>query len=214
MSWLQSQGAFDATHWSCRCGWTYASNAYIPNDQTGCGVIPLAGSVIEVFSSGTTAYTVRITTPTTVSVSGALANAEFIYVFNGNDYSPGWRREYNTRNKPTAADVGALPAGGGTISGDLTVNGKLVTKYADFRIAYGSCGFILRNDGASTYFLVTDSGQAATGSWNGLRPLYFNNSNGQVTFGHNVTSNGNGSFNDVQIRSDRRSKRNLVKLDN
>lgn len=213
MSWLQSQGAFDATHWSCRCGWTYASNAFIPNDQTGCGVIPLAGSVIEVFSSGTTAYTVRITTPTTVSVSGALANAEFIYVFNGNDYSPGWRREYNTRNKPTAADVGALPTGGGTISGDLTVNGKLVTKYADFRIAYGNYGFILRNDGANTYFLVTDSGQAATGSWNGLRPLYFNNSNGQVTFGHNVTSNGNGSFNDVQIRSDRRNKRNLVKLD-
>lgn len=213
MSWLQSQGAFDATHWSCRCGWTYASNAYIPNDQTGCGVIPLAGSVIEVFSSGTTAYTVRITTPTTVSVSGALANAEFIYVFNGNDYSPGWRREYNTRNKPTAADVGALPTGGGTIGGDLTVNGKLVTKYADFRIAYGSYGFILRNDGNSTYFLVTASGQAATGSWNNLRPLYFNNANGQVTFGHNVTGNGNGSFNDVQIRSDRRNKRNLVKLD-
>lgn len=214
MSWLQSQGAFDATHWSCRCGWTYASNAYIPNDQTGCGVIPLAGSVIEVFSSGTTAYTVRITTPTTVSVSGALANAEFIYVFNGNDYSPGWRREYNTRNKPTAADVGALPTGGGTIGGDLTVNGKLVTKYADFRIAYGSYGFILRNDGNSTYFLVTASGQAATGSWNNLRPMYFSNSTGQVTFGHNITGNGNGSFNDVQIRSDRRNKRNLVKLDN
>lgn len=264
MSWLQSQGAFDATHWSCRCGWTYASNAYIPNDQTGCGVIPLAGSVIEVFSSGTTAYTVRITTPTTVSVSGALANAEFIYVYNGDAYSPGWRRAYNTRNKPTAADVGALPLSGGTmtgvltlqnvsqplktpgggilandgnlyinksgfagwidalflknsggtISGDLTVNGKLVTKYPDFRIAYGNYGFMLRNDGANTYFLVTDAGQAATGSWNGLRPLYFNNANGQVTFGHNVTGNGNGSFNDVQIRSDRRNKRNLVKLDN
>lgn len=213
MSWLQSQGAFDATHWSCRCGWTYASNAYIPNDQTGCGVIPLAGSVIEVFSSGTTAYTVRITTPTTVSVSGALANAEFIYVFNGNDYSPGWRREYNTRNKPTAADVGALPTGGGTVTGDLTVNGKLVTKYADFRIAYGNYGFILRNDGSSTYFLVTPSGQAATGSWSNLRPMYFSNSTGQVTFGHNITGNGNGSFNDVQIRSDRRNKRNLVKLD-
>ncbi len=214
MSWLQNQGAFDATHWSCRCGWTYASNAYIPNDQTGCGVIPLAGSVIEVFSSGTTAYTVRITTPTTVSVSGAIANAEFIYVYNGDDYSPGWRREYNTRNKPTAADVGALPSGGGTVSGDLTVNGKLITKYADFRIAYGSYGFILRNDGNSTYFLVTASGQAATGSWNNLRPMYFSNSTGQVTFGHNVTGNGNGSFNDVQIRSDRRNKRNLVKLDN
>lgn len=214
MKWLQDQGAFDATHWSCRLGWTYASNGYIPNDQTGCGVIPLAGSIVEVFSSGTTAYTVRISTPTTVSVpGGALANAEFIYVYNGDDYSPGWRRAYNTRNKPSAADVGALPSGGGTIGGDLTVNGKLVTKYADFRIAYGNYGFILRNDGSNTYFLVTDSGKAAAGSWNSLRPLYFNNSNGQVTFGHNVTGSGNGSFNDVQIRSDIRNKRNLVKLD-
>lgn len=120
---------------------------------------------------------------------------------------------YSTHNKPNAGDIGALPSGGGTIGGDLTVNGKLVTKYPDFRIAYGNYGFMLRNDGANTYFLVTDAGQAATGSWNGLRPLYFNNANGQVTFGHNVTSNGNGSFNDVQIRSDRRNKRNLVKLD-
>lgn len=120
---------------------------------------------------------------------------------------------YSTHNKPNAGDIGALPTGGGTVSGDLTVNGKLVTKYADFRIAYGNYGFILRNDGSNTYFLVTPSGQAATGSWSNLRPLYFNNANGQVTFGHNVTGNGNGSFNDVQIRSDRRNKRNLVKLD-
>ncbi|ECM9354946.1 hypothetical protein YK37_00570 [Salmonella enterica subsp. enterica serovar Enteritidis] len=210
---LQNNGAFTTKSWVARCAWAYASSASIPNSETGCGVIPLAGAVIEVISNSANNYTIRITTPTTASVGGALTNAEFIYVNNGDAYSPGWRRAYNTRNKPTAAEVGALPSGGGTIGGDLTVNGKLVTKYADFRIAYGSCGFILRNDGANTYFLVTDSGQAATGSWNGLRPLYFNNSNGQVTFGHNVSSNGNGSFNDVQIRSDRRNKRNLVKLD-
>lgn len=210
---LQNNGAFTTKSWVARCAWAYAASASIPNSETGCGVIPLAGAVIEVISNSANNYTIRITTPTTASVGGALTNAEFIYVNNGDAYSPGWRRAYNTRNKPTAAEVGALPSGGGTIGGDLTVNGKLVTKYADFRIAYGSCGFILRNDGANTYFLVTDSGQAATGSWNGLRPLYFNNSNGQVTFGHNVTSNGNGSFNDVQIRSDRRNKRNLVKLD-
>lgn len=210
---LQNNGAFTTKSWVARCAWAYAASASIPNSETGCGVIPLAGAVIEVISNSTNNYTIRITTPTTASVGGALTNAEFIYVNNGDAYSPGWRRAYNTKNKPTAAEVGALPSGGGTIGGDLTVNGKLVTKYADFRIAYGSCGFILRNDGANTYFLVTDSGQAATGSWNGLRPLYFNNSNGQVTFGHNISSNGNGSFNDVQIRSDRRNKRNLVKLD-
>lgn len=210
---LQYNGAFTTKSWVARCAWAYAASASIPNSETGCGVIPLAGAVIEVISNSANNYTIRITTPTTTSVGGALTNAEFIYVNNGDAYSPGWRRAYNTRNKPTAAEVGALPTGGGTVSGDLTVNGKLVTKYADFRIAYGSYGFILRNDGNSTYFLVTPSGQAATGSWSNLRPLYFNNANGQVTFGHNVTGNGNGSFNDVQIRSDRRNKRNLVKLD-
>lgn len=305
---LQNNGAFTTRSWVARCAWAYAASATIPHSETGCGVIPLAGAVIEVISNSANNYTIRITTATTASVGGALTNAEFIYVNNGDAYLPGWRRAYNTKNKPTAADVGALPLSGGqlngalgigtanalggnsivlgdedtgfkqngdgvldvyannvrvlrftdsavqsnkplktpgggilandgnlyinksgfagwidalflknsggTLTGDLTVNGKLVTKHPDFRIAYGSCGFILRNDGANTYFLVTDSGQAATGSWNGLRPLYFNNSNGQVTFGHNVTSNGNGSFNDVQIRSDRRNKRNLVKLDN
>lgn len=212
---LKNNGAFTTRSWVARCAWAYAASASIPHSETGCGVIPLAGAVIEVISNGnsTNNYTIRITTATTTSVGGALTNAEFIYVFNGDGYSPGWRRAYNTRNKPTAAEVGALPSGGGTVGGDLTVNGKLATKYPDFRIAYGTYGFILRNDGANTYFLVTDAGQAAAGSWNGLRPLSFNNSNGQVNFGHNVTGNGNGSFNDVQIRSDRRNKRNLVKLD-
>lgn len=260
---LHNNGAFTTRSWVARCAWAYAASASIPNSETGCGVIPLAGAVIEVISNSVDNYTIRITTPTTTSVGGALTNAEFIYVYNGDAYLPGWRRAYNTKNKPTAADVGALPLSGGqlngvltlhnvsqplktqgggilandgnlyinksgfagwidalflknsggTVTGDLTVNGKLVTKHPDFRIAYGSYGFILRNDGANTYFLVTPSGQAETGSWSNLRPLYFNNSNGQVTFGHNITGNGNGSFNDVQIRSDRRNKRNLVKLD-
>ena len=210
---LQNNGAFTTKSWVARCAWAYAASASIPHSETGCGVIPLAGAVIEVISNSANNYTIRITTPTTTSVGGALTNAEFIYVNNGDAYSPGWRRAYNTKNKPTAAEVGALPTGGGTVTGDLTVNGKLVTKHPDFRIAYGNYGFILRNDGSNTYFLLTAAGQAAAGSWNNLRPLYFNNANGQVTFGHNVTGNGNGSFNDVQIRSDRRNKRNLVKLD-
>ncbi|EPW6822991.1 tail fiber domain-containing protein, partial [Shigella sonnei] len=37
---------------------------------------------------------------------------------------------------------------------------------------------------------------------------------GGGTITGNLTVNGNGSFNDVQIRSDKRNKRNLVKLDN
>ncbi|HGY0614100.1 TPA: tail fiber protein, partial [Salmonella enterica subsp. enterica serovar Rissen] len=119
---LRDNGAFNAKVWIARCAWAYANSASIPDSETGCGIIPLAGAVIEVFNNGSSSnnYTIRITTATTTSVSGALTNAEFVYVFNGTSYSPGWRRAYNTKNKPTAADVGALPLSGGSLTGGLT----------------------------------------------------------------------------------------------
>ncbi|EHP8216035.1 phage tail protein [Escherichia coli] len=106
---LQNNGAFNTKAWIARCAWAYANSASIPDSETGCGIIPLAGAVIEVFSNNTDNYTIRITTATTTSVSGALTNAEFIYVFNvsgSTSYSPGWRRAYNTKNKPTTTDLG------------------------------------------------------------------------------------------------------------
>ncbi|HFV9616422.1 TPA: tail fiber domain-containing protein [Salmonella enterica subsp. enterica serovar Muenchen] len=120
---LKNNGAFTTRSWVARCAWAYAASAHIPHSETGCGAIPLAGAVIEVISNGnsTNNYTIRITTATTASVGGALTNAEFIYVFNGDTYSPGWRRAYNTRNKPTAADVGALPLSGGQLNGALGI---------------------------------------------------------------------------------------------
>ncbi|MEZ2865081.1 phage tail protein [Escherichia coli] len=194
---LQNNGAFNTKSWIARCAWAYANSATIPNSETGCGVIPLAGAVIEVFSHSATYYTIRITTATTTSVSGALTNAEFIYVFNGTSYSPGWRRAYNTKNKPTAADVGALPLSGGALTGGLTSSGEIVSKYANgFRIAYGSFGFFIRNDGSNTYFMLTASGNTL-GSWNGLRPITINNTSGAVSIGNglNVTGGVNGSLN-------------------
>lgn len=118
---LQNNGAFTTKSWVARCAWAYAASASIPHSETGCGVIPLAGAVIEVISNSANNYTIRITTPTTTSVGGALTNAEFIYVNNGDAYSPGWRRAYNTKNKPTAAEVGALPLSGGQLNGALGI---------------------------------------------------------------------------------------------
>ncbi|WP_374705274.1 tail fiber protein, partial [Escherichia coli] len=158
---LRDNGAFNAKVWIARCAWAYANSASIPDSETGCGIIPLAGAVIEVFnnSSSTSYFTIRITTATTTSVSGALTNAEFIYVSNGTSYSPGWRRAYNTKNKPTAADVGALPLSGGALTGGLTAAGEIISKSANgLRIAYGNYGFFIRNDGSSTYFMLTASG--------------------------------------------------------
>lgn len=195
ITWLNNQGAFSNKYWIARCSWTYANNNYI--DDTGCGRIDLSGSVIEVFSNKTTShYTIRVTT-TTTSGHGGVNNAEFIYVYNGSDYAPGWRRSYNTRNKPTASDVGALPLSGGTLSGGLTSSGEIVSKYANgFRIACGNYGFFIRNDGSNTYFMLTASGDTL-GSWNGLRPIIINNTSGAVTIGNglNVTGGINGSLN-------------------
>ncbi|EPR6654782.1 tail fiber protein [Escherichia coli] len=195
ITWLNNQGAFTNKHWIARCSWTYANNNYI--DDTGCGRIDLSGSVIEVFSNKATShYTIRVTT-TTTSGHGGVNNAEFIYVYNGSDYAPGWRRSYNTRNKPTASDVGALPLTGGTLSGGLTSSGEIISKYANgFRIAYGSFGFFIRNDGSNTYFMLTASGDTL-GSWNGLRPIIINNTSGAVSIGNglNVTGGVNGSLN-------------------
>ncbi|MEV9868305.1 tail fiber protein [Escherichia coli] len=194
---LQNNGAFNTKAWFARCAWAYANSASIPDSETGCGIIPLAGAVIEVFSNNTNNYTIRITTATTTSVSGALTNAEFIYVSNGTSYSPGWRRAYNTKNKPTAADVGALPLSGGALTGGLTAAGEIISKSANgLRIAYGNYGFFIRNDGSSTCFMLTDSGNSL-GTYNRLRPLIINNANGAVTIGNglNVTGGINGSLN-------------------
>ncbi|EGE3263733.1 hypothetical protein DLY47_01650 [Shigella sonnei] len=195
ITWLNNQGAFSNKYWIARCSWTYANNNYI--DDTGCGRIDLSGSVIEVFSNKSTShYTIRVTT-TTTSGHGGVNNAEFIYVYNGSDYAPGWRRSYNTRNKPTASDVGALPLTGGTLSGGLTSSGEIISKSANgLRIAYGNYGFFIRNDGSSTCFMLTDSGNSL-GTYNSLRPLIINNANGAVTIGNglNVTGGINGSLN-------------------
>ncbi|MDW9291503.1 phage tail protein, partial [Escherichia coli] len=195
ITWLNNQGAFSNKYWIARCSWTYANNNYI--DDTGCGRIDLSGSVIEVFSNKSTShYTIRVTT-TTTSGHGGVNNAEFIYVYNGSDYSPGWRRSYNTRNKPTASDVGALSLSGGALTGGLTAAGEIISKSANgLRIAYGNYGFFIRNDGSSTYFMLTDSGNSL-GTYNSLRPLIINNANGAVTIanGLNVTGGVNGSLN-------------------
>lgn len=115
--WLESQGAFNHRYWMCRGSWSYADNKTITD--TGCGNICLAGAVVEVMGFRG-AMTIRVTTPTTTS-GGGVASAQFTYINNGGDYSQGWRRDFNTVNKPTAGDVGALPITGGRLNGPLGI---------------------------------------------------------------------------------------------
>ncbi|EIJ8980748.1 phage tail protein [Citrobacter freundii] len=117
ISWLENQGAFNHPYWMCKGAWSYANNRVITD--TGCGNIQLAGAVIEVMGHRG-AMTIRVTTAT--AGAGTLGT-QFTYTNHGDDYSPGWRRDFNTTNKPTSEDVGALPITGGTVSGNLGATG-------------------------------------------------------------------------------------------
>ncbi|CAH3675784.1 phage tail protein [Citrobacter freundii] len=114
IAWLEQQGALNHPYWMCKGSWAYADNRTITD--TGCGNIQLAGAVVEVMGVRG-AMTIRVTTPT--ASTGGVVNAQFTYVNHGEGYPTTWRRDFNTANKPTSEDVGALPIKGGTLTGDL-----------------------------------------------------------------------------------------------
>ncbi|EPT6587525.1 hypothetical protein ACVQ2Z_004917, partial [Escherichia coli] len=102
IEWLESQWAFNHPYWMCKCSWSYGNNKIITD--TGCGLIHLAGCVIEVMGHKG-AMTIRVTTPSTSS-DGGITNAQFTYINHGDAYAPGWRRDYNTKNLQPAFALG------------------------------------------------------------------------------------------------------------
>ena len=52
-------------------------------------------------------------------------------------------------------------------------------RWSQFRAVYGNYGFMIRNDGANTYFLLTNSGDPY-GQWRNVFPFRIDNSNGKV----------------------------------
>ncbi len=114
IEWLDSRGAFNHPYWMCKGSWSYANNKIITD--TGCGDINLAGCVVEVMGTKS-AITIRVTTPTTSS-GGGTTSAQFTYINHGADYAPGWRRDYNTKNKQPAFALGK--------TGNTVANNKAV----------------------------------------------------------------------------------------
>uniref|UniRef100_UPI000CDED082 phage tail protein n=1 Tax=Escherichia coli TaxID=562 RepID=UPI000CDED082 len=145
--WLESQGAFNHPYWMCKGSWAYANNKVITD--TGCGSICLAGAVVEVIGTRG-AMTIRITTPSTSSGEG-IPNAQFTYINHGDAYAPGWRRDYNSRNKPTASEIGALPSDGTAVSSvNLASKGRLTALTDNMQGATGLELYEAYNNGYPT----------------------------------------------------------------
>ncbi|MEF3392391.1 hypothetical protein NCC06_29815, partial [Klebsiella pneumoniae] len=103
---------------------------------------------------------------------------------------------------------GTLNANGvATFGNSVTATGEIISRSANaFRAINGNYGFIIRNDGSVTNFMLTASGNQ-TGGFNGLRPLSINNQSGQVTIGESLiiakgaTINSGGLTVNSRIRS-------------
>ena len=75
------------------------------------------------------------------------------------------------------------------------VDATLSTGAGQFRAyqASNKPSFLIRNDGANTYFMVTNASDP-WGSYNNLRPLFITNANGYVTIGHKLNMSAGSTY--------------------
>lgn len=143
----------------------------------------------------------------TVTVGAGVQQRYHVYntsrIWTRAQYSTGawtpWAREYNTENKPTAADVGALPvqAAGGVLE---------VGKYIDFHDAGTNVDYSLRLMQEGTSLRVQGAnGYVDVGAKNTGYAHYYTD-RPQHYFDKNV------NVNDLYVRSDVRLKSNLEPL--
>ena len=78
----------------------------------------------------------------------------------------------------------------------LDVSGETCVRNSQFRLGDCARQLIIRNDGTNTYLMYSD---AANGGFNSLRPLYINNTSGDVTIGNGALGIAHGGV--VQVGS-------------
>jgi hypothetical protein len=84
----------------------------------------------------------------------------------------------------------ASPAAPLTVVGDISTTGELVSTGANnLRAIGGTYGLLLRNDGTTSHFMLTNAGDPY-GTFNSLRPLSINNATGRVKVGASAASAG------------------------
>ncbi|MGE0892617.1 phage tail protein, partial [Escherichia coli] len=120
----------------------------------------------------------------TALCSGTRGGKKYLRKFRGGEGDTIWHEtvqggvvRWATGNTDAQEELSLSSAYGLRSRGEITslsANG--------LRIAYGNYGFFIRNDGSSTYFMLTKSGDRL-GTYNNLRPLIINDATGAVSMG-------------------------------
>ncbi|CAD5594223.1 Phage tail fiber repeat [Escherichia coli] len=127
----------------------------------------------------------------TALCSGTRGGKKYLRKFRGGEGDTIWHEtvqggvvRWATGNTDAQEELSLSSAYGLRSRGEITslsANG--------LRIAYGNYGFFIRNDGSSTYFMLTKSGDRL-GTYNNLRPLIINDATGAVSMGHGLNVTG------------------------
>ena len=127
----------------------------------------------------------------TALCSGTRGGKKYLRKFRGGEGDTIWHEtvqggviRWATGNNDAQEELSLSSAYGLRSRGEITslsANG--------LRIAYGNYGFFIRNDGGSTYFMLTKSGDRL-GTYNNLRPLIINDATGAVSMGHGLSVTG------------------------
>ncbi len=127
----------------------------------------------------------------TALCSGTRGGKKYLRKFRGGEGDTIWHEtvqggvvRWATGNTDAQEELSLSSAYGLRSRGEITslsANG--------LRIAYGNYGFFIRNDGSSTYFMLTKSGDRL-GTYNNLRPLIINDATGAVSMGHGLSVTG------------------------
>lgn len=182
---LDGLGAFRQAYWVARGSWSYANNRII--SDTGCGRIHLAGSVVEVMGGSKSVCTVRITTPTTSS--GGTTHTEYIYVTNGDSYSPGWRKVWNDKNDGSGSGLDADLLDG-KHAADFSLTSHTHSNYSPTSHTHNYAGSSSAG-GAATSALTCTGNSATASKWATARVLSLT---GAVTGSVSIDGSGNMSM--------------------
>lgn len=169
-------------------GYTYAtmtSGINVKGDSaaTGISIYDGTGTTARLYRKGDILYITRGGNDThgiLMSVAGSIYPGTNNTLYNGTSTNR-WSNVYTQLLNVSGA---------ATFSSTITASGEIRSSAANaFRAANTKASFIIRNDGSSTYFLMTDADKPYD-TYNSLRPLYINNSTGIVTMGHGTNIGG------------------------
>lgn len=158
--------------------------------------LPLTGGILSgLLSVKTSAGRIDMGTGSTDVFIANNASNKYLQLKHTGELKYSDNAIYHEGNKPTPADIGAIP-----LSGSNYVNGVIrnsaefqSTNANSYRIVQGNYGSFWRQDGSSLYLMLTNAGNQY-GSYNNLRPIRINVATGDVSFGTGISVYADGVF--------------------